>query len=186
VKARNPRSVPRPPPHAIILALVVGCFGCAGGAVRREPAAAAAVDFRQIAVMDLGGATTRLATVLGRQPALLSFWAPWCEPCLREQPDLQRLADRIRPCGATVLGVAVGEQPGTIAAFTSQGSLTFPQVIDPDFHLADALGQRHIPTTLVLDGDQKIVFAGHALDARGIAALEGIILASSAVGCAGL
>jgi thiol-disulfide isomerase/thioredoxin len=163
----------------------VAGLGCAGGAVRREAVPAPALDFRQIAVMDLSGGTARLATVLGRRPALLSFWAPWCEPCVREQPDLQRLAELTRPCGAMVLGVAVGEQRDTIAAFTSQGSITFPQVIDSDFHLADALGQRHIPTTLVLDGDQKIVFTGHALDRQGIAALKGIIVAGNA-GCPGL
>ncbi|HVY45602.1 MAG TPA: hypothetical protein VHB21_06965, partial [Minicystis sp.] len=45
------------------------------------------------------------------------------------------------------------------------------QLTDEEFALADALGQRRIPATLVLDGAQRVVFAGDALDDRARAAI---------------
>jgi hypothetical protein len=61
--------------------------------------------------------------------------------------------------------VAVGEKVGAIGDFAARG-LTYPQFADEEFTLADALGQRRIPATVVLDGAQRVVYAGEALDGR--------------------
>jgi thiol-disulfide isomerase/thioredoxin len=132
-------------------------------------------DFRGIPIVGAGGEPRALAELLGGRPALVSFWAPWCEPCVKELPELQRLAEEVGPCGATVLGIAVGENAGTVAAFARGHRLTYPQFADEEFRLADALGQRRVPATVVFDGAQRIVFAGAALDARARSALAGAL-----------
>jgi len=132
-------------------------------------------DFSAIALMTADGRPTTLAGAIGARPALVSFWAPWCEPCLREQPDLQRLARAIAPCDALVVGVAVGEGPATVSAFARERQVTFPELADERFALSDALGQRRIPTTLVLDANQHIVFTGEALDQPAITALTSLL-----------
>jgi peroxiredoxin len=134
-------------------------------------------DFRSVSVRGLSGQAAALSDVLERRPTLVSFWAPWCEPCLREQPDLERLSHAAQACGGAVVGVAVGETPDGIAAFVQRKGLTFPQFTDENFTLADAIGQRRIPTTMVFDGAQRLVFTGEALDARSTAALKGLLVA---------
>jgi len=126
-------------------------------------------------VRGLSGEAAPLSALLERRPTLVSFWAPWCEPCVREQPALQRLSRAAAACGGAVVGVAVGESPETIAAFAGQKGLTFPQFTDENFALADAIGQRRIPATMVFDGNQQVVFTGEALDARATAALQGLL-----------
>jgi peroxiredoxin len=149
---------------AIALAVSAGCAGGAGRSAAGTPAAASAFTFRDVVLSDLNG--------VGHQPALLSFWAPWCDPCVREQPALESLSRQASACGATVVGVAVGETRATINRFVRARRLDFPQLADQDFHLSDALGQRRIPATLVLDADQNVIFTGESLDARAVAALK--------------
>lgn len=160
------------------LVLALASLGCAG---RAAPAArgvtpAAGGDFRTISVRGVRGEVAPLSAVLERRPTLVSFWAPWCEPCLREQPALERLAHAAQACGGAVVGVAVGEAPDGIAAFARQKGLTFPQFTDEDFVLADAIGQRRIPATMVFDDRQRVVFTGEALDAKATAAFQALLV----------
>ena len=159
-------------PRFLVLTIVtaLSALSCA----RRPPAKSgpgSVEDFRQIQITAVSGGTHALPELLGKRPALISFWAPWCEPCIKELPELEQLANTVGPCGATVLGVAVGESPGSIAKFMRARQLSYPQFTDEQFRLADALGQRRVPATIVLDGDQQIVYVGSALDGRATGAL---------------
>ncbi len=73
---------------------------------------------------------------------------------------------------AIVVGVAVGETREIVAEFTSRRGIGYDQLVDEDFRLADALGQRRVPATLVVDRAGRIVFRGGALDAAGLAAFR--------------
>lgn len=175
----------------LILTAVAASASCAGPRAPAGPMAAAPTvaappralsDFRDVLLGDLAGQPKRFGDALGRRPALVSFWAPWCESCVREAPALQQLSRQAGACGAAVVGVAVGETPQTVERFTHDRRLDYPQLTDPDFHLADALGQRRIPATLVLDAQQAIVYSGDALDVAAIAALKRVIATAPAAG----
>jgi len=161
---------------------LASAIGCAAGprAPLRAPGGAA-VD--GVALVGADGTSIVLRDALARRPTLVSFWAPWCDPCVRELPDLERLSRAVGPCGAAVVGVAVGEKPAATAAFARARGLHYPQLTDEPFALADALGQRHIPATVVFDGAGRVVFTGDALDARAKAALARA-LGDSATRCA--
>jgi thiol-disulfide isomerase/thioredoxin len=170
-----------------LLSVVAALAALACAARTREGVHAqrGATDFHDVPLAGVGGGASTLSAVLGRRPALVSFWAPWCEPCVRELPDLERLARALSPCGVTVVGVAVGERPDAIAEFSRQRGLTYPQFTDEQFQLTDALGQRRIPTTIVFDSAQRVVFAGDALDKRATAALAQLLNEPTrAAGCA--
>ena len=159
------------------LACVIAALGASGCAGKTAPASTSpgpsrGGDFRAISVRGVTGQAAPLSAVLERRPTLVSFWAPWCEPCLKEQPELERLSRAAQACGGAVVGVAVGEAPDGIAAFARQKGLTFPQYTDENFTLADAIGQRRIPATMVFDDAQRVVFTGEALDAKAIGALR--------------
>lgn len=165
----------------VVLVLGLVAVGCAGRTApppsRATPAGAG--DFRAVNVRGLSGEAAPLSALLKRRPTLVSFWAPWCEPCVREQPALERLSRAAEACGGAVLGVAVGEAPEGIAAFALQKGLTFPQFTDENFALADAIGQRRIPATIVFDDNQQVVFTGEALDGKATAVLKGLLVSRS-------
>src|SRR5450755_2291417 len=134
----------------VLILFSFSAFSCASrpraaGAATGTSSGAAPADVGGIALRGADGRGATLAAALAGKPALVSFWAPWCEPCVRELPQLERLAQAAGPCGAAVLGVAVGERPESIGAFCRARHLTYPQYTDESFTLADALGQRRIP-----------------------------------------
>lgn len=58
-----------------------------------------------IRLFQLGGKTINLSALRGR-PVLLNFWATWCAACRTELPILDRLQERDRDTGLTILAVS--------------------------------------------------------------------------------
>jgi thiol-disulfide isomerase/thioredoxin len=120
----------------------------------------------------LDGKPARLDEALRGKVALVSLWATWCDACDHELEALGRLDSAARKAGATVIAVAEGEQPATVAEFTRRRGVSWAQLVDERFLLGDALGQKRVPATLVVNRAGEIVFVGGALDAAALAALQ--------------
>lgn len=74
-----------------------------------------------------GGTELDLASLRGR-PLLLNFWAPWCEPCVREMPALDRFSRTAAARGWQVVGIAI-DQPEKVSAFLERRPVGFPIVV---------------------------------------------------------
>ncbi len=114
----------------------------------------------------------RLASAVEGRPALVSLWATWCEPCRDEIPALGRLDAWARAHGAVVVGVAVGESAEVVARFRRDTPMPYAVYVDEELRFADALGERSVPATVVVDRSGRIVYRGGALDARAEAAFK--------------
>jgi peroxiredoxin len=124
-------------------------------------------------LVTLAGDTTDLARAAGGRVALVSLWATWCDGCSREIDALTRLDAHAKERGdAVVIAVAVGEERGHVGAFVQERALPYVQLVDEEFRLADALGERRVPATLVLDRGGRVVFRGSALDSAALSALR--------------
>lgn len=156
------------------LAAISGCASGDGTARSGVPpvSEAAGEALPQVPLVTLENRATRLDAEIEGRPALVSFWATWCDACSKELGALDRLGDRARSDGGVVIGVAVGEPRATAAEFVSRHRVRFPQLVDEGFALTDALGQRRLPTTLVVDRHGRVVFTGGALDERALAAFR--------------
>jgi cytochrome c biogenesis protein CcmG/thiol:disulfide interchange protein DsbE len=95
-----------------------------------------------------------LASLRG-EPALVNFWASWCEPCRQEAPELERFQRSLH--GARLVGVDYTDREGAGRDFVHENGWSFPVLDDPDgvygarYHLAG------LPTTVVLDAKGRIV-----------------------------
>jgi cytochrome c biogenesis protein CcmG/thiol:disulfide interchange protein DsbE len=168
----------------VVATFAVALAGCGNAGLRAAgtPAPGASESgWQQIPLADLDSRPITLAKLLAGRPALVNLWAPWCERCKTELPDLDRLSRRLEGCGV-IVGVAVGEDVPHTAAFVHQRGLVYPQVVDEGFHLADALRQSRVPTTLVVDGEGAIVHVGSALDPAAVGALEAALSRADADG----
>ena len=124
-------------------------------------------------LVELDGQTTDLASVVRGRTTIVSLWATWCEACAREIPALERLSSVASARGdALVVRIAVGEPHEAVAAFLRSRGVLIPQLVDESFQLADALGERRVPSTLVIDRTGRVVFREGALDAAGLAAFR--------------
>jgi peroxiredoxin len=125
-----------------------------------------------VEVATLDGRPMRVEALTSGRVAVLALWAPWCEACGAELGALKRLQESAAPRGAIVVGIAVGEPWAKVAEFVAGRQLRYPQLVDEQFRLADALGQRRVPATLVIDRAGRVTYAGGALDAGALAALR--------------
>jgi peroxiredoxin len=137
----------------------------------RPSAMAAALGNETVVTLD--GQRVPIASILQGRVAVISLWATWCDACAHEVGALNRLAaSSAERTDALVIGVAVGESRASVDRFVRDQGVHYPQVVDEDFHLADALGQRDLPATLVVDRSGHIVHRGEALDGAGLAAFR--------------
>src|SRR4051812_7604398 len=155
----------------LVAASLLACSGAAPPVTAAPPEAAAALP--DVPMVDLQRAPRSIAGVRDGRPALLTFWATWCEACQREFAALNRLDERATGERAVVIGVAVGEAPAKVQSFVTQHGLRYAQLVDEDFHLSDALGQRRLPATIVVNRAGQVVYSGGVLDAAALEALRG-------------
>jgi len=89
-------------------------------------------------------------------PKIINLFATWCGPCAAEMPVLMALAERdIAP----IYGIAWRDSPEDIEQWLKTHGNPFAEVgIDKAFTFMFDLGIRGVPTTLVLDESQRIVY----------------------------
>lgn len=116
-------------------------------------------------------ATFALPTVDGRTATpglfrgrvmLVNFWGTWCEPCLEELPQFERLYRHYRGQGLSLVAIATDEDPGLVQDFADREGLKTP-LIYGGATLAESFGARPFPFTLVVGGDGVVreVFEGY-------------------------
>jgi len=97
----------------------------ANRAIRPASATAAAPDieaFFAAVLPDMAGDEQRMAQWRGRA-LVINFWATWCPPCVKEMPDLNRLAQQ-HP-GAQFLGIAI-DTASNVTEFVKKIPVSYP------------------------------------------------------------
>jgi cytochrome c biogenesis protein CcmG, thiol:disulfide interchange protein DsbE len=142
--------------RAIGLGLVVCVVGgvvlaevlTAGGGAKARPAP-------ELPREVLAGPRVDLASLRGK-PAVVNFWASWCEPCKEEAPELKRFDSEIGD-RATLVGVDWGDAAESAREFIARSGWRYPILRDPSQKVGTAYGLNGLPTTFVLDADGNIV-----------------------------
>lgn len=108
----------------------------------------------------------RYATLDGRvadadslrgQVVLVNFWATWCAPCRAEMPLLERMYERHRAAGFTIVGLAVDRvSTDAVAAFVRERGVSYPIAhVDARAELVFG-GVRGYPTSFLIDRTGRI------------------------------
>ncbi len=115
------------------------------------------------------GKTLRISDFRGKY-LLLDFWASWCGPCRRENPNVVRIYKKYKDKGFEILGISLDRDKRRWVSAIQQDGLTW-------YHMSDLQGWRskaaqvygvsYIPYTILLDKEGRII----AKNLRG-AALE--------------
>lgn len=160
---------------ALALALSVGGLGAAqAGQQAGKPAA----DF---SLSDASQKTIKLGELRGKV-VLIDFWASWCEPCLRELPELEKLHKQLASRGVVVIGINIDRERKNADELAARLKLSFPLLYDPKGQVAELYDPPKMPTSYVVDqqGVVRLVnegFAGAADMAKLKAAIEQLLAA---------
>ena len=97
---------------------------------------------------------------IGDRFVLLNFWAPWCPPCVKEMPEIDRFARSEAGRNVLVIGLAIDERPA-VEKFAAAHPVSFPISILGYAGLAWARRLSNdpnvaLPFTAVFDRSQRL------------------------------
>jgi thiol-disulfide isomerase/thioredoxin len=148
-----------------------------------------------IALPSPSGKTYRLSDLKGKV-VLLDFWASWCGPCRRENPNVVAIYNKYKDKGFTIFSVSLDGindndrsqiNPSQLPTFLDRGRQEWVNAIQADnlswpYHVSDlkqwsagpaeVYGVRGIPRAFMIDRKGNIV----STEVRGAANLEAELL----------
>ncbi len=114
----------------------------------------------EISLKNPEGKIVKLSDLKGKY-VLIDFWASWCGPCRRENPNVVRLYNQYKDKGFTVFSVSLDENAQLWEEAILRDGLVWPN------HVSDLLGWKtpmtqlygfnSIPHTVLIDKEGKII-----------------------------
>lgn len=94
---------------------------------------------------------------------LIDFWASWCGPCRRENPNIVRLFQKYKDRGFMIYGVSLDENVDSWKAAIQKDGITWPQVSELkkwESKVVKDYSIEAIPYSVLIDQNGKIIAKG--------------------------
>ncbi len=88
---------------------------------------------------------------------LLDFWASWCEPCLREVPNLKALYEKYHSRGLDLIGLSVDRNVQNWKETLDEMDEPWCNYIDIDKQAILEYQVQYIPSIFIMDANGKII-----------------------------
>lgn len=114
-------------------------------------------DAPEFSLTTLDGATVDLReTTEQNHIVVVNFWATWCGSCRLELPQLDRAYAELREDGLEILALSK-ESPEVLREYFAEKPVEFPVLLDTGGGVAELYEVEALPTTVVLDGEGKVL-----------------------------
>jgi thiol-disulfide isomerase/thioredoxin len=114
-----------------------------------------------VVINDLEGKPVELATVIGKKPVLLEFWATWCSLCKVLLPQLEALRSRYGDRLALIgVNVTVNDSKSRVRRYLAEHKPPFQPLYDDRGAGARAFDVPGTSFIVVLDRHGTVVYTG--------------------------
>lgn len=116
-----------------------------------------APDFTQ---NDVNGKPVSLSSLKGKV-VLIDFWASWCGPCRKENPNVVKLYEKYKEAGFTVLSVSLDDNKTNWLAAIEKDKLVWPNHVSDLKKWSNEVARLYqvsgIPFTVLVDKEGNII-----------------------------
>lgn len=108
------------------------------------------------------GKNIKLSELRG-EVVMLNFWASWCGPCRKEMPLLEKIHNKYKRLGFTLLGVNVEENSSAAKNYLKDVKVSFPILFDTTNKTSKLYDVSAMPTTILIDrnGNKRFIHKGY-------------------------
>jgi thiol-disulfide isomerase/thioredoxin len=128
------------------------------------------------ALEDLEGNAVDLATYIRGRPAIIEFWATWCEICEALQPQLDQLqADHGQHLNIVAVAVGVAQTPRRVQRHLEEHDPGYPVLFDARGAAVRAYNATTTSIVVMLDGQGRVAYTGVGAEQDLVSAAEGLL-----------
>lgn len=118
--------------------------------------------FPNINLRTLDGRTVSAAELHNEgKPFILSFWATWCKPCIKEYTVLSEVYDEWREeTGVKIIAISIDDARtvNNVLPFVNARGWKFDFYLDQNSDFKRAMNVNQVPHTFIIDGEGKIAW----------------------------
>lgn len=116
----------------------------------------------EVTLRSMDGKEVNVSTLgVSGKPVIISFFATWCKPCMRELKAIDELyADWQDETGVEMYLVSIdqGQDVQKVAPLVNGYGWEYKVLLDPNGSLKRAMNVQNVPHLFVMDGKGKIVY----------------------------
>lgn len=123
----------------------------------------ASAQLPSIQLKDIYGKTVNTSEIGGDgKPVIISFFATWCKPCMRELKAIAELyPDWQEETGVTMYIVSIDDAQNSakVRPLVEGEGWEYQTLLDPNSEFFKSLGLQTVPHVLLLDGNGNVVMS---------------------------
>ncbi len=94
------------------------------------------------------------------KPFIISFWATWCKPCIRELKAIHEVyPDWVEETGVKVYAISIddAQNANKVKPFVTEKGWEYEVLLDPNKDFARAMGAQNVPHVVVVGKNGEIL-----------------------------
>lgn len=125
-------------------------------------AVSASAELPSVQVETLKGEAVNAATLgTDGKPVIVSFFATWCKPCLRELGAIEQVYDDWQDeTGVELVAISIdkAQDADKVRSLVASHDWPYTVLLDSNMELARSLGIQNVPFVVLLDGNGNVVY----------------------------